>query len=150
MASPDTWPLNVASFNDSEGSSYPAELFAGESDIVTQPMVASAAIAIFQPVMLDSSNAGKIKPWDGTNLPGDGALTVLPVPIGIACHAIASGDTGAVFTGGFFNGDTVTSPIDWSATSTGANTFLKRQHAFIGSGIRIGRPKGSNERMTFP
>lgn len=143
MAFPDYSP----GFTNSEGSTYPTELFAGEKDLVTQNLTAGAAVAQFQPVMMNSS--GDVIPWDGTNFPGDGALTVLPVPMGIAAMAIASGDVGPVFVSGAFNGNLTTSPIDWPSGSS-ANTLLKRQRAFTGSGIIINDLKGAQTRMAIP
>lgn len=141
------YPNLVADFNDSEGSLYPAELYAGEADVITQPWQAGAAISQFQVCMLNSS--GEMIPWDGTATVGDGAATVVPTASAIAALAVASGDTGPFFVAGAFNGDLVTGLLIWPG-STHADTLVKRKRAFVGTNIIIGAPKGAQTRMAIP
>lgn len=137
-----SFPNVLAEGVTDEGTFLPFELWAGEAKIITQPFVAAEDIDQFQVVVLNSS--GEVAVWNGTDFPGGAEATMVPVPFGIASTAIASGDSGGVYVGGFFNHKALVWP-------GGAATLVNRKRAFAGNGsIFIGEPAGAATAMTLP
>lgn len=135
MATISQYPNLLASGVDLVSAYQPFQLFAGESDIVTdQATAAAAAIEQFRVVARDAN--GHLIPWDGTTLSGQGA------PMGIAAQPIPATTRGPIFTGGAFNH----AALVWPA---GVTTLDARKAAFDGTNIQIGEILGSPASVTF-
>lgn len=96
----------------------PFELYAGESDIVTDQIVTGATPLLqFQVAMLVG---GVHVPWDGT----PGAATAIPA------QPIPANSIGPAFTGGVFNHEALVWPV-------AADTLAERKGAFNGTNIGV-------------
>lgn len=132
---PGTYPNLLAGGITDEGSLYPFELFAGESDVVTsQGTAGTTALEQFRVI---SRVSGLLVPWDGTTLSGAGK------PIGITAQPIPAGATGPFFIGGVFAHDALVWP-------SGVTTVVARKAAFDGSNIAIGTILGVATRAVYP
>lgn len=142
MSSMDAYPNNLASGFNAEGQTRPFELFAGETDIVTNEVTPVAAYPIFSIVTLGAAEAATV--WNGTDFPGNGSATVVPVPMGILAQASDGTNPCPVYVAGYFNYAIL------KKTGGGSVTLAEAKRAFQGTDIHIGEVKGSNDRMVLP
>lgn len=110
--------------NGDLGSWEPLQLFAGESDIVTDGGEVAAAFAVYQVIAKDAS--GKLIPFDPTDAESPAATAV-----GIANEAGVVGSNAPYYIGGVFNHEALV----WPAS---VGTLAKRQAVFERTNIHIG------------
>lgn len=123
---------NYLAGNGDLGSWEPTQIFAGESDIVTEGGICAADITIYQ--VIAKNAAGAMVPHDPTATTGAGDDAV-PAPqsvaIGIAAQPAKNGQNVPYYIGGVFNGAALT----WHSS---LDTLVKRQAVFDRTNIHIG------------
>lgn len=114
---------NYLAGNESLGSWQPKQIFAGQSDIVTDDGE-TVAVAFAQYQIVSRLTAGGIAPYNPAGADGS------QVAIGIACQAGTVGKTAQWYTGGVFNHDALV----WPAS---VDTLVKRKSVFARTNIQI-------------
>lgn len=110
------------------GTFTPVQLYAGESDIVTNYYDAAAGVAFGKYEVFAVDATGKAIKYDNAG------ASPANVAVGITAQAIAAGARGPAFVGGSFNHAALT----WPA---GLTTFPLRRAAFARTNINIAELK---------
>lgn len=122
---------NYLAGNGDLGTWEPTQIFAGESDIVTDGGTCGAAVTIYQ--VIAKNAAGAIVPHDPTATTGSGA-DEKPAPqavaIGIAAQPSENGKNIPYYIGGVFNHAALT----WHSS---LDTLAKRQAVFERTNLHV-------------
>lgn len=142
MPTPDAFRDLLAGINLTEGSTYPNELLAGDSDTISDEVVLDDDYP--RGTILVKNTDGTAGAWNGTDFPGNGSATVVKVPYAILAQPGADGDSAPIYTGGYFNYALLLKAAAASVTLPDA------KRAFVGTMISIGNLRGSNGRIALP
>lgn len=142
MSTPDAFPGLLAEGVTLAGTSRPNEVYAGVGEVVCDEVVVDDDLA--RGTILIRNSDGTASEWDGTNYPGDGALTVLKIPYAILAADTADGASGPIYTGGYFN-------FSWLLYNGQTSpTLAVCKRGFVGTMISISEPRGSNDPIALP